>query len=174
MQKFYPHYMIRWFSGCALILLLVVLPALAGFWGANISIPGEGRYFLLGGVGMSLVGFAVIQYGFWEKCFSHLELSEREIRWKCPLRRDRVIPASRCVEIGAYVENEGNGVPSEQIYFSDHPNPKGNMGKNGVIKASKHLIKFFYDEQLCKYLLKTYSGKQTSCLSAYRQRRKRW
>ncbi len=140
----------------------------------RVAIPGEELYFILMGFGMSLLGGIMIQLWFWEKCFSHLELSEQEIRWKCPFRRDRVIPVSQCVEIGAYVENEGNGVPSEQIYFSDHPNPKQNMGKNGVIKASKHLIKFYYDEELCKYLIRTYSGKQTSCLSAYRQRRKRW
>ena len=174
MTKFYPHPMIRYFSGFMLILLLVVLPALAGYWGMNVAIPGEEIYHILMGFGMSLIGCGIIQLWFWEKCFSHLELSAQEIRWKCPLRRDRVIPLEKCVEIGAYMENEGNGIPSEQIYFSDHPNPKQNMGKNGVIKASKHLIKFYYGEELCKYLIRTYSGKQTSCLSAYRQRRKRW
>ena len=174
MKKFYPHYMIRYFSGYALVLLFVLLPVLTGLWCADTAIPEEEMYFILGGFVMSGIGFIMIQFWFWEKCFSHLELSEAEIRWKCPLRRDRVIPVQQCVEIGAYVENEGNGVPSEQIYFSDHPNPKATMGKNGVIKASKHLIKFYYDEELCKYLIKTYSGKQTNCLSAYRQRRKRW
>ena len=168
MKKFYPHASIRC-AGVCIVLLLVVLPGFLFFWPSELTVPGQELYpFLIGSV-LIMVGCTLIHIGFWEKCFSHLELSLQEIRWKCPFRKDRVIPVEQCVEIGAYKENEGNGVPKDQIYFSDHPNPKKNMDKYGVIKASKHLIKFWYSEELCRYLIRTYPGKQTSCLLAYRQ-----
>ena len=173
MKKFYPHPLIRYFSGIGILALMVILPLTAGFLGAGASVPGEEWIFLVSGLLVSLGGCVVVHLWFWEKCFSHLELSDSEIRWKCPLRRDRVMSVDQCAEIGAYMENEGNGIPKAQIYFSDHLHPKQNMGKNGVMKASEHLIKFWYSEELCKYLIGTYSGKQTSCLSAYRRRRKR-
>lgn len=170
MRKFYPNFWVRFFSGYSIVFILVVLPVLLG---VGMAAQGSVIYAVFPWVGIAVPGCILIHIGFWEKCFAHLELSERQIHWKCPFRKDRVISADACVEIGAYMENEENGIPTEQIYFSDHPNPKQSIGKNGVIKASKHLIKFWYSDELCEYLIKTYSGRQTGCLLAYRQRRKR-
>lgn len=173
MKKFAPDQAVR-LSGYAIILLLVVLPLLTGFWAAESAVPGEEFTFYLLGSGLSLSGCVLVHIGFWEKCFSRLEVSDWEICWKCPFRRTRRMALDACVEIGAYLENEGKGIPSEQIYFSDHPNPKQHLDRNGSMKASSHLIKFWYSEALCQYLLKTCPGRQTGCLLAYRQRRKRW
>lgn len=162
------------FSGYMIILLLVVLPVALAFWATDVCEPGTEIYLYLMCFGLALTGCILVHIGFWEKCFSRLELSPEEIRWKCPLRRSRIMSVDNCVEIGAYLENEGKGIPKEQIYFSDHPNPKQHLDRNHSLKASNHLIKFWYSEALCQYLLRTYSGKQTSCLLAYRQRRKRW
>ena len=172
MKQFYPDKSVR-LAGFGLIVLLVILPVLIGFRCVRAAEPDAVPILLTVFFGIALLGGVLIHIGFWEKCFSHLELTEKEIRWVCPLRRSRIMQAESCVEIGAYLENEGHGIPTEQIYFSDHANPKRYMDKNGSMRPSSNLVKFWYSELLCQYLLRTYSGKQTSCLLTYRQRRKR-
>lgn len=75
---------------------------------------------------------------------------------------------ANCIEIGAYIENEQKGIPSEQIYFSDYASPIRKMDKNGVIKSSQHLIKFPYSDELCDYIIKKYPNSLTGSLSTFR------
>lgn len=124
--------------------------------------------------GMAIIDFVIIQVCFWEKFFAVLTVTEDEIRWKCPLRKTRIIPVSKCAEIGAYVENADNGIPTEQIYICDYANPQQHMGKNGVMKGSAHLIKFWYTSELCNYLLQTMPDTKTHSLAAYKAQRKEY
>ena len=92
-------------SGYAIIFLLVVLPVACAFWAADACEPGAEIYLYSMCFGLALMGCILVHIGFWEKCFSRLELSGEEIRWKCPLRRNRIMSVENCVEIGAYLEN---------------------------------------------------------------------
>lgn len=172
-MKFYPQPILRFFYRYGIVAILVLLPLWASIdalfhWTELydkliIAIP----YFLL-----SVLGSYLIHIALWEKCFSVLILTDEDICWKCPFRKTRRINLADCVEIGAYVENANKGIPSEQIYFSDYVHPRGKMDKNGVMKASQHLIKFPYSDALGDYIMKSYPSKLTSSLSAFRRQRK--
>ena len=116
---------------------------------------------------LAICGSVLINAVFWEKFFAVLTITAEEIRWTCPLRRQRVISISQCEEIGVYIENANNGIPSKQIYFSDSPN--ASIGSNGVMKVSNHLIKFWYSDELCNYILKTFPEEKTFALCTYHQ-----
>ena len=170
-MKFYPPNIVRFFYRYALIFVLILLPLFLGV-DAILSYRREGLFDLSICTLLAIFGGMLIHVSFWEKFFGIIILSNTEIRWKCPFRRTRVILLHNCTEIGAYLENENSGFPSEQIYFSDHAYPKQHMTKNGIMKSSQHLIKFWYSEELCTFIIHNYSSKLTSCLSGYRRQRK--
>ena len=172
-MKFYPPKIIRFCYRYVLLFILCILPLLLAVEVSKFSptIEGSTLVLLIICLALSLIGGLLIHLSFWEKFFSVLILTETEIRWKCPFRKTRIILLSDCVEIGAYLENSNNGIPLEQIYFSDHRFPKQNMNKKGIMKPSQHLIKFWYTDHLCNYIICSYSGKLTGCLSVYRRQR---
>ena len=174
-MKFYPPKIVRFYYRYVLIFILCVLPLLLAveICKSSPTIEGSILVLLFVCIVLSLIGGLLIHIGFWEKFFAVLILAETEIRWKCPFRKTRVILLSNCLDIGAYLENTNNGIPSEQIYFSDHRFPKQNMSKQGIVKPSQHLIKFWYTDQLSNYIIRNYSSKLTGCLNAYRLQRKK-
>ena len=172
-MKFYTNPALRYFYRYACILVFVGLPlwmSSPACWHAVVEEDRMGYIILCWMI--ALCGAILIHVGMWEKFFAVLIVTEDEISWKCPLRKTKVIAVSKCVEIGAYIENANNGIPTEQIYFCDYADPQKNMGKNGVMKSSEHLIKFWYTYQLCEYLIKTLPEDKTSCLVAYKKQRK--
>lgn len=169
-MKFYPPSILRYFYRYLFVFLLTGLPLCLAVY--VFTAVEEGWIISVLCIFIAFGGAILLHVGFWEKLFGTLTLSENEILWKCPLRRTRTIPVSLCVEIGAYLENKGNGIPSEQIYFCDHSDPQ--ICKNGSMKASKHLIKFWYYDALCCYILSTYEGHKTVRLVNYIDQRKRW
>lgn len=174
-MKFKPPKIIRFCYRYVLIVILIVLPLVMAIDTiiSSQDLYGEPFCFCIICIMLSIIGGILIHIGFWEKFFAVLILTEQEIRWKCIFRRARVMNLSDCVEIGAYLENASKGITSTQIYFSDHTYPQKHMGKNGAMKASQHLIKYWYSEELCNYLIKNYPSKKTGCLSAYRRRVKK-
>ena len=171
-MKFYPPNIVRFFYRYALVFVLVLLPLFLGC-DAIVSYHSAGLLDFIICTSLAIFGGILIHIGFGEKFFGVIILTDTEIRWKCPFRKTRVILLQDCAEIGAYLENEKSGFPSEQIYFSDHVYPKQHMTKNGIIKPSQHFIKFWYSEELCAYIIRTYPSKLTSCLSSYRRRKKK-
>ena len=170
---FYPNLLIRKVR-FVYLLIFVVTPLILStppFWN-NIVEADIGRYVLICWT-LALYFAVLFNFGFLEKMFATLVLSDEEICWKCPLRKTRVLSISQCIEIGAYIENANNGIPSKQIYFSDHINPKKNMSNNGSIKASQHFIKFRYSEELAEFILKRYTTVNTDCLKQFVQAQKK-
>ena len=172
-MKFKPPKIIRFCYRYVLIGVLIVLPLLMSIDTiiSSKNVNGAPFIFCIVCIMLSVIGGVFIHIGFWEKFFAVLVFTEKEIHWKCIFRKTRILPLSNCVEIGAFLENANNGIPSEQIYFSDHRHPQLRIGKNGIMKSSKHLIKFWYSEELCRFLLKNISSEKTNCLSAYRRQR---
>lgn len=175
MTVFKPPAIIRFCYRYTMIVILIVIPAMIAIETILTALEMNGApiLFVMVNIMLSMAGTVLIHIVFWEKFFATLTFTNREIIWKCPFRKTKVMDLETCVEIGAYLENADNGIPAPQIYFSDHPYPKRNMNKHGVIKSSQHLIKFWYSEELCTFLLENYSSKKTGCLSAYRQQAKR-
>lgn len=173
-MKFYPPKIIRFCYRYILLFILCILPLLLACEISKISptIEGSTLVLLIVCLALTLIGGLLIHFAFWEKFFAVLILTETEIRWICPFRKTRIILVTDCTEIGAYLENSNSGIPSEQIYFSDYRYPKQNMGKKGIMKPSQHLIKFWYTDQLCNYIIRNYCSKLTGSLSAYRRQRK--
>lgn len=173
-MKFYPPKIVRYVYRYILIFIMVLIP----LWIALDALVSDryiggtgGLSVFIFGITMALSGCVVIQLWFWEKFFAVLILTDSEIRWKCPLRKNRILRLDNCIEIGAYTENANNGIPSVQIYFSDHRFPQKNMSKKGVMKPSQHLIKFWYTDQLSEFVLRNYPSNLTGCLNAYRRKR---
>lgn len=172
-MKFYPPKIVRYFYRYALLFLLIILPLFLGI-DAVISYRREGVIDLFICSSLAAIGGILLHIGFWEKFFAVLILTDTEICWKCPFRKTRVILLADCVEIGAYLENANSGIPSEQIYFSDQIYPQKNTSQNGVIKSSQHLIKFWYNDELCHYIIQNYPSKLSNCLNGYRRQRKKF
>ena len=121
---------------------------------------------------IAVFGAVLIHFAFWEKFFAVLTIANNHVYWKCPLRKQRTISISQCMEIGVYIENTSNGISSKQIYFSDHPDPLADIGTNGVMKVNDHLIKFWYSDELCNYILSNVPEEKTNALRIYQQAQK--
>lgn len=171
---FYPPRLVRFYFRYLLIFILILLPLSVSFYAIHFNI-GEGRYIVaIAGCFLALLGTVLIHIGFWEKFFATITFTDEYLIWRCPFRKKMVIRLSDCVEIGAYVENANKGIPSEQIYFSDHVYPQRNMNQSGIINMSSHFIKFWYSEELSTYLIKRFPSNMTGILISYcRRRRKR-
>lgn len=174
-MKFYPPKIIRFYYRYLMLLLLIGLPIILAIGSFHIkwTKPNDQYFGFTIGIFLAVVGALLINVGFWEKFFAVLRISDTTILWKCPFRKTRILPISDCVEIGAYLENKNNGIPSEQIYFSKYPYPQKNMDKHGIMKPSQDLIKFWYSDELYRFLIGNMSSKQTSCLRAYKWQRKK-
>ena len=164
---FYPISPIRHFYRYGMIFVLVGLPLCLAASSNDWIIYEDRPAVVITCILLSLAGAVLIHVGFWEKFFAVLILSENEVRWKCPLRKTRVIQISQCVEIGAYIENANNGIPTERMYFSTTPNPQIRMSKSGAMRESQNLIKFWYSRELCDYIIQTYPQEKTNLLSEY-------
>lgn len=173
-MKFYSPKIVRYVYRYTLMIILIMIPLWIA-WDALVSdryIDGTGGLFVfIFGIAMAFGGCVVIHLWFWEMFFAVLILTDSEIIWKCPLRKDRIMHLCNCVEIGAYTENANTGIPSVKIYFSDHKFPQKNMSDTGVMKPSQHLIKFWYTKELSDYIMHHYPRNLTGCLNAYRRKR---
>lgn len=174
-MKFYPPNIVRFYYRYTIILVLNVLPLAMSIYAifSYHEIGDGGMGIIVIGIVLAAIGSVLVHIGLWEKLFGVLIITDHEIQWRCPFRKTRLIYRSDCMEIGAYVEHENSGIPSEQIYISDYRFPKAHMTKQGVMKASDHLIKFWYSEELSSYLLHNFPSEHTSCLAAYIRRKKR-
>ena len=172
-MKFYPHPILRVLR-YMYIVVFIGLPLYLSTDTSGFVVAEDEHKLAALFVTFAVVEGIIVYFGLWEKLFPVLALTESEICWKCPLKMTRRIPVKKCVEIGAYVEFKDKGIPSEQIYFSDHPEPQKNMRKNGSMKASAHLIKFEFSHELCAYVLQTYPDSTTRCLREYYQQRKKY
>ena len=96
-QRFFRYVAIFLFSGVPLILSVFAF--------SDAIYPEDRGLFIAFCVFLALCGLILINYAFWEKLFSVLILTKEEIQWKCPLRKTKIIPVAKCIEIGAYLEN---------------------------------------------------------------------
>lgn len=108
-------------------------------------------------MGLLLASCLFVEYiAFWKKHFATLKITESEIIWRCLFCRTRIMRIEDCLEVGSYLENKDNGIPKEMIYFSDHKRAQWEIVKKGVNKgvlpASKHVIKYWYSDDLRRYV----------------------
>lgn len=139
---------------------------LFGMLSEYVSIEIKTEFLLISGAFL-LFGICLIQYAFWEKCFSYLIIRENFVVWKCPLRKSISVSCVNCYEIGleyedAYVKNI-----YPYIYFVSFPYSKENSKYYGKVKCKKGLIKFRYTNKLAKYVITNYPNKVSYSLSKY-------
>lgn len=178
-MKFSQPPMIRFYVKYVSLIICVALPVcllsiyiyswIVGAWQLTVSVLAITILFAAM-VGVLLFAEFVL---VWEKHWGTLHVTEDAFIWKCPFRRKRVIPISKCAEIGVYTENKDNGIPKDKLYFSDYVYPQKNMNKQGEMKPSEHLIIFWYSDQLADYLTETFPGQLTSKVLAYKIHSKR-
>lgn len=175
MKKFHVHpwirYFLRYFT-VGIYLLFPIYSIYSVLYNETMFAASDRPLFLLLGCFLLIMGCCLLNFIYLERCFPVLILSNEEICWKCPFRKTIRIPVNQCIEIGAYLENANNGIPSEQIYFSDCSAPS-RFAKKGILTRSEHLVKFAYTEELYQYIIKNYPSKLTGCLLAYHRQRKR-
>ncbi len=173
-MTFYPPKIIRFCYRYLLIGVLVVLPIVCLILALDekFTKPEDILYPIISCSLLAIFNFAVIQISFWEKMFSRITIKDDRVEWKCPLRKNRILPMEECVEIGAFLEHENKGIPTEEIYFSnqknlDLPNIRRVMHKN------RKIIVFWYSEELYRYIRQTADSQVTSRLVAYRTQKRR-
>ncbi len=154
-MKFRPPVMIRYWIRWLSLAEFVVLPLFLFVWIIPMTAPDEHGYaFLM--LFLILVACLLVENIFLEKHFAVLHITQTEIIWRCPFRRSRIMRIEECLEVGSYLENKDNGIPKEMIYFSDHKRAQWEIIKKGINKgvlpASKHVIKYWYSEELHRYV----------------------
>ena len=162
-MKFYTKPIVRYCYRYIFLLLFIVLPVYLSSCTEFLTDEDTWIYTTFCLV-LAVCGILLVHFVFWEKFFAILIISEDQICWKCPFRKQRIIPIVQCVEIGVYIENEGHGIPSKQIYFSDYPNPCSDASRYCEAKKSGHLVSFWYSEDLCNYLFSIFPPDKTSQL----------
>lgn len=170
-MKFFTKPILRYCYRYIFLFLFVGLPlCLSGY---TDFLSGEDTWvYTVFCLFIAVCGAILIHFAFWEKFFAVLTITDNHIYWKCPFRKQRTLSFMQCMEIGVYIENASNGIPSKQIYFSDHPNPLADMKNNGAMKISEHLVKFWYSDELCSYILSNLPEEKTNPLRIYRQKQK--
>lgn len=166
-MKFYPPVSIRFFYRWALAAIFAIpLATFAMCWD---GIANEDRLqAVLVGIGSLIFGGFFLFGLLGEQCFAILHITQTEIIWKCPFRRTMRMKIAECIEIGSYWENNGNGIPKEKIYFSDHKHAKYEINKKGILPISNHCIKFWYSKQLRQYVVTQLSPLSTGKPRYYR------
>lgn len=175
-MKLYPPAIIRFFYRYIFIGLFVVFPAcftIVATQDGGIVATEDRLAFAILGCFLALFGCFLVHIGFWEKFFSVLIVDECRIIWKCPFRKSRMIMLTDCKEIGGDTENRESGMPFEIIYFSTKHYPQQHRDKKGIIKNSDQYIKFWYSEELYRYLIDHYPSEYTGRLVFYHQKRKK-
>ena len=172
-MKFLPHPILR-ILRYAYLVVFIGLPLYLSTITHRFVVAGDEQKLAALFLVFAIAETVLLYCTLWEKLFPVLILTESEIIWKCPFKKTRRISLVQCAEIGAYVEFKDQGIPSEQIYFSDHPEAKKDIRKNGAMKASGHLIKFEFSHELCQYILQTYPDGVSNCLREYCQNRKKY
>ena len=174
-MRFHPapiiRYCYRWFFIALFILFPLYIMFGMAFNRALTKEEDQLLWFLTGAVFL-VYGSLLMHFGFWEKFFATLEITEERIIWRCLFRKTQSMFLVDCVVIGACREHTKKGIPSECIYISDTPMPMMDTDLPGALKRSHHLIKYAYSDQLCDYLIRKVPDKRTRTLGAYRWRRK--
>ncbi len=154
-MKFRPPAMIRYWIRWLSLAVFVGLPLLLIVWIFQMTAPEEYDYVFWTLI-LILAACMLEETIFLEKHFAVLHITQTEIIWRCPLKRTRTMRIEDCLEVGSYLENKGNGIPKEMIYFSDHKCAQWDIVQKGVNKgvlpASKHVIKYWYSEELRRYV----------------------
>ena len=155
-MKFRPPALIRYYIRWLSLIEFVALPLLLALWTPTVTAP-EDRWIAAACLGTLLAASFFVEYvAFWKKHFATLRITETQIIWRCPLCRTRVMPIEDCLEVGSYLENKGNGIAKEMVYFSDHKNTQMEIMQKGINKgvlpASRHVIKFWYSAELQHYV----------------------
>lgn len=171
---FYPPKVIRFVYRYLFVGIMVIVPLLCMLtaFDEKMTRPDEMLYPIVLCPLLAVFNFVFIQLTLWEKLFAKLSISNAEIKWQCPMRRTRKLSLDECVEVGAFIENENNGIPAEQVYFSNHLNVIPSKARE-LMRKNKGVIVFRYSEDLYQYVKNTMNSTQTNRLIAYRLKRAR-
>ena len=171
-MTFYPPKIIRFCYRYAIMGILVILPLVIMIISLDekVTSPDEIAYPIIGCSVLAILGSVIIQLGLWEKMFSKVSISGDEIVWKCPMRQTRRITIAECIEVGAFLEHEGNGIPTEQIYFSSCANIDP-LEIRKLMRCNRKIIVFWYSEELYQHIKQTMNSGTFSRMVAYRQKR---
>lgn len=169
---FYPPKAIRFVTRYLFVGTMVVVPLLCMLtaFDETMTRPDEMLYPLVLCPSLAVFNFVFIQLTLWEKLFGKLVISTAKIKWQCPFRRTRHLSLDECLEVGAFIENENNGIPSEQVYFSNHINVDPSNARE-LMRKNKGVIVFRYSEELYQYIKENMSSTQINRLVAYRVKR---
>ena len=155
-MKFRPPAMIRYWIRWLSLLEFVGLPMLLAIWTPTVTSPEDYGIAVLSMGTLLAFCFFVEYFAFWKKHFATLCITETDIIWRCPFCITRVMRIEDCLEVGSYLENKDNGIPKEMVYFSDHKSTQSEIIKKGVnrgvLPASKHVIKYWYSDELRRYI----------------------
>lgn len=171
---FYPPKVIRFVFRYLFVGIMVFVPLLCMLtaFDEKMTSRNEMLYPIILCSLLAVVNFIFIQLTLWEKLFAKLIVTDAEIKWQCPMRRTRHLSLVDCLEVGAFIENENNGIPIERVYFSNHLNVDP-FKMRELMRENRHVIVFWYTEDLYRYIKKKMNSTQTNRLVEYRLKRAR-
>ena len=174
-MKFYAKKPLRFFYRYALIGILIGLPLYMAVLLASVKelvTENDRPYMVATCLVLACIGAVFMHFGFSEKCFATLHFSDDSVCWRAPLRRKCVISLLDCKFAGVENEDSHNGRPYPYIYISPAPYPIAYKNKINKLKCSNNFIKFWYSDELCKYLEEHLPKGCAGSLTAYRIYRK--
>ncbi len=189
-MTFKPKPIIRYFAAPAFGILMVLMLweiffvsdlLLSEYAFGEMTLGEDGFYYALWFLG--LMPFLVFAWGylhraFHEDLYSSLRITAEEIRWQCPLRKVHRLSVSRCRYVSVQMKDSYNGLDYSFIVFSVHPYPADMVRKVNQVRVTDDTVKFWYSEDLAKYVIESFPREKTGGLQYYyqqqrKQRRKR-
>lgn len=102
-----------------------------------------------------------------DKLFARLEISQQEIVIKCVFRKKKVMLIEDCRFVGVELEDSFNKIEYPFIYFALSMYPREFSHKINKLKNTNQFIKFWYTDDLAKYVLVHFPKEKTGGLQYY-------
>ncbi len=108
-----------------------------------------------------------------EKCFAKITINNLYISWKCPLKKTVVMEVGACRFVGVELEDSFNKIDYPFVYFSTFPYPRDYVHKINKMQNTASFIKFWYTDEIAKYLIENLPKEKTGGLQYYRNKAKK-
>ena len=185
-MTFYAKPAIRYFARPALLIIVLPLLAISIFLDINfipesflsitqnVDILQNIRFIfiiILFNI-MSLIVVFVYFVHLHEKCFAKIVINNSLILWKCVFRKSITMNIETCRFIGVESEDSFNKIDYPFVYFSVLPYPREYVHKINKMQNTTSFIKFWYTDEIAKYIIDSLPKEKTGRLQYYRRKAK--
>lgn len=185
-MTFHAKPAIRYFARPALLVLIFSLGGIAllyDFVFARAGLPdllyknniAQGILFLISALFLNVLSiflFVIYFVELHEKCFAKIVINNSFILWKCVFRKSITMNIETCRFIGVESEDSFNKIDYPFVYFSALPYPREYVHKINKMQNTTSFIKFWYTDEIAKYIIDSLPKEKTGGLQYYRRKAK--